>query len=218
MYPLIELHTWPSVAWMTLLWGCGDSLHLEAAEHFQKGSFRNRYHLAGPNGVQRLSIPLQKGKHQQTPIRQVRIAYDEPWQRTHWRSIVTAYGSAPFFPFFEREIQVFYEKKYEFLFDFNVAVLEWTLRRLQLPRVLSYTTDYATAPSPLDFRNQLLPVRENAPAWFRPTPYAQVFTERFGFLSELSVLDLLLCHGKQGADILQRSWQGHVIDLTAGNT
>ena len=69
---LLELPYLPPVSWMALAWQ-SKTLWLEACENYQKGSYRNRCHIAGPNGIQRLSVPLEKGKHQQTPIRQVRM-------------------------------------------------------------------------------------------------------------------------------------------------
>ncbi|MBK6995246.1 MAG: WbqC family protein [Lewinellaceae bacterium] len=92
---LLETQYLPSIAWCSAVWQ-EKLVALDAAEHYQKGSLRNRCHIAGPNGPQRLSIPLIKGKHQQTPIRGVRISYEIPWQRQHWRTIKTVYGNAPF--------------------------------------------------------------------------------------------------------------------------
>jgi hypothetical protein len=208
VYPLIELPVWPSVAWMTLLWKQG-ALVLETQEHFQKGSFRNRYHLAGPNGLQRLSIPLAKGKHQQSPIREVRLSYDEPWQRTHWRSIVTAYGNAPYFEYFEEGLSAFYFKKYDYLYDFNLEILQWTLKTLSFKGTLQFSETFQTksVQTPMDYRDQLTPGAEKYPDWFAPHRYAQVFSERFGFIPNLSVLDLLMCQGKQSCEILEKSWR-----------
>ena len=94
MLPHFTLYYLPPVSWCAAAWN-SEAIVVEACENYQKGSLRNRCFIAGPNGVQRLSIPLEKGKHRQMPIRDVRIAYDEPWQRQHWRSISTAYGNAP---------------------------------------------------------------------------------------------------------------------------
>jgi hypothetical protein len=118
----------PPLSWFSILWQ-QDHIIIEAAENYQKGSFRNRCHIAGPNGMQRLSVPLEKGKHQKTPIREVRISYTEPWQRLHWRAIKTAYGNAPFFEHYETELAVFFEKKYPFLFDLNQEILYFFIKK-----------------------------------------------------------------------------------------
>jgi hypothetical protein len=159
---------------------------VEACEHYQKGSFRNRCHIAGPNGVQRLSIPLVKGKHNQMPIKEVRIAYDEPWQVRHWRSIRTAYGNAPYFEHYADDLAPHYEKHYTFLFDLNLELLRLVLQqKLGWQGEIVLSTSYIPADLPKDL----------------PQQYPQVFEDKHGFLPDLSILDLLFCCGKNGRDL-----------------
>ncbi len=194
---------------MTLAWN-SPALSLEACEHYQKGSYRNRCHLAGPNGVQRLSIPLLHGKHQQTPIREVRIAPGTDWPKQHWRSIRTAYGNAPFFEHYADELAPFYEKSWPFLFDFNLELLQFVLGKIGYRGEISCSETFLPRQTARagDFREMLRP-NAPVPAWFSPLPYAQVFTDRHGFLPDLAVLDLLMCCGKGAGAVLERSynWQ-----------
>ncbi len=205
---LLETQYLPSVAWCAAVWR-EQAVALDAAEHYQKGSLRNRCHIAGPNGPHRLSIPLVKGKHQQTAIREVRISYLEPWQRQHWRSIQAAYGNAPYFEHYAEEIRPFYERKFEFLFDYN---LEFQL--LILKKKLGWTGAFTFQdqnfhveawPAESDLRNQIGGDPNDFPEWFTPQRYPQVFEERTGFLPNLSVLDLLFCCGKTGAEVLSNT-------------
>ena len=207
MQLLIELPYWPPVSWLALAWS-NKKLCLEACENFQKGSYRNRCHIAGPNGVQRLSIPLQKGKHQQTPIRDVRIAYDEPWQLLHWRSICTAYGNAPYFEHYAGEIEIFYQKRFEFLFDYNLEILHFFFKKTDWLMEVNLTKSFQAQTDPdqiLDMRTAISPKSPTPPDHFWAAPYAQVFLERHGFLPDLSALDLLLCCGKESTSVLQNS-------------
>lgn len=202
--PLLPLLYFPPVAWFSLLWRV-EKVTLEACENYQKGSLRNRCYLAGPNGVQRLSIPLETGKHQQRPVRDVRIAYDEDWQRQHWRSIRTAYGNAPFFEHYADDLVPFFEKRFGFLFDFNLEILHFLLRKFGWPGTFHLSEQYVQSSQPLiatDFRQAFSGDAEDLPAWFSATPYPQVFMERHGFLANLSALDLLFCCGKQAGEIL----------------
>ena len=205
---LLEIQYLPAVAWCAAVWR-EELVCLEASEHYQKGSLRNRCYLAGPNGPQRLSIPLEKGKHQQTPIREVRIAYSEPWQRLHWRTIQSAYGNAPFYEHYADEIRPFYEKRWTYLFDYNLEFQTFILKKK-----LGWKGDFKmeTAYCPpgkwaggLDLRDTIGSRQAEIPDWFTPLPYPQVFQERSGFLPNLSVLDLLFCCGRAGIEVLSQS-------------
>ncbi|NJK84178.1 MAG: WbqC family protein [Saprospiraceae bacterium] len=110
---LLELHYLPCVHYFTKI--CQyPKVCLEQHENYLKRSYRNRCHLAAANGILRLSIPLEKGKNQQMPIRSVKIAYDEPWQKQHLKSIHTAYGNAPFFNDYMDELAYFYHQHYDY--------------------------------------------------------------------------------------------------------
>jgi len=202
-HTLIELFYWPPVSWQSLA-AISEGLLLEACENFQKGSYRNRCHIAGPNGLQRLSIPLQKGKHQQTPIREVRIAPDEPWQRAHWRSICTAYGNAPFFEHYADEVAPFFEKNYTFLFDLNLDIVQFLFKKSGWNDAIHLTESYRKPDSGnqtdgiVDARGCISPNAATPADLFIPAPYPQVFSERHGFLPDLSALDLLFCCSAKG--------------------
>jgi hypothetical protein len=203
----------PPISWCAAAWD-KEEVFIEACENYQKGSLRNRCYIAGSNGIQRLSIPLVKGKHQQTPVREVRIAYDEPWQRQHWRTIKTAYGNAPFFEHYADEIAPFYERRYEYLFDYNLDLfififqkkLGWNGRLIMTQEWLP-TLKWAPV---TDLRETIPGVPDEWPEWFYPACYPQVFTERNGFLPNLSVLDLLFCCGKTGGEVLKQSIPGQI--------
>ena len=175
-------------------------VYLEACEQYQKGSYRNRCVLASGEGPLLLSIPLQKGKHQQSPIREVRIDYSLPWQRQHWRTIRTCYGSAPFFPHYEALIRAWYEdRRPTFLWDYCLSLQTDLLGIFRLsPSIFlteTYQTHYPAEGEILDFRQAIHPKKPGAYATRPPLPYPQIFEDRQGFLPDLSILDFLLCQG-----------------------
>ncbi len=188
---------------------------IEAHENYQKGSFRNRCHIANSTGVQVLSVPLRKGKNAKQPIKEVAIAYDMDWQKQHWQSIRTAYGSAPFWEHYAPQLELFFLKKYDYLFDLNIAILETFLKILKLKNTVSvsFSTDYEADFTPkcifvtasgarqegVDFRNKIIPNKTN----FQGEKYAQLFQERTGFLPNLSILDLVFCTGPQAMTVIQ---------------
>ena len=88
---LVEIQYLPPIPYMALFVQY-DTVTIEAHENYQKGSYRNRAYILSPQDKQLLSVPLLKGKHQQMPITEVKIAYHMPWYSQHWHAIQTAYG------------------------------------------------------------------------------------------------------------------------------
>lgn len=170
----------PPLAFFQAFW-LEETVTIEACEHYQKGAWRNRCMIAGPNGAQRLSIPLEKGKHQQTPIRDVRISYHENWQLIHWRSIKTAYGNAPYFEHYADQLVRFYEKKEVFLFDYNLALFDFLVKKTGWKGRILLSENYAPVPDLPEIGIK---------------PYPQVFQDRYEFMGGLSVLDALMCGQK----------------------
>jgi WbqC-like protein family len=193
----------PPISWCSLVFKA-EKVTIEACEHYQKGTYRNRCHLIGPNGLQKLSIPLLQGKHQQTPIREVKIAYAEAWQKNHWRSICAAYGRAPYFEHYAPFLMPFYQKKYEFLFDFNYELLLLIGKKMGYNGVFEFSETWQekSVLTPIDYRNTVSFEAAKLGNWFEPKQYSQVFEEKHGFIADLSILDLLFCSGKLGIEKL----------------
>ena len=205
---LLELAYLPNVQYFTKLLAY-DKVYLEAQEHYSKGSYRNRCHIVAANGLQRFSIPLNKGKHQKMGIRNVEIAYTENWQAQQWQSIQSAYGNAPFFEFYADELAPVFKMKTHLLWDWNWHLLRLMLQLTGIDANIEFTTSYEPTPPAeiLDFRNSISPKkqRQKEDARFEPSPYAQVFTERHGFLANLSILDVLFCTGPGAIQVIQNS-------------
>jgi hypothetical protein len=193
-----ELHYLPSIA-VFQHFSAAKVIYLEAHEHYQKRSYRNRAHIVGANGLQRLSIPLRKGKNQQQPIQDVQLTYHESWPKQHWQSIISAYGNAPFFPYYADELAPVFTQAYDKLWDFNLDLLRLLFRLLQWDTPLLFTDEYHREyPADVyDLRNQIKPGQTTALNSAHFPAYPQVFTERHGFLPNLSILDLLFCQGPQ---------------------
>ncbi|GAA0883412.1 WbqC family protein [Sphingobacterium siyangense subsp. cladoniae] len=176
-------------------------LVIEKYEHFQKQSYRTRARIASANGVQDLIVPIQHGNKERVPMKDIRISYEFDWQRLHWLSIQTAYRSSAYFEYYEDDFIRFYEEKFAYLVDFNVAQLELILKSIKLKRAIGFTEEYVAAPSEMiDFRNLIHPKKESILR--DPKEYYQVFSDKNGFYPDLSIIDLLFNQGPQSKSYL----------------
>lgn len=206
MTALLELQFLPPVQYFTKLVSYPHVV-LEQMEHYQKRSYRNRCHIAAARGILRLSVPLQRGKNEQMPVREVRIAYDQAWQKHMEHSIRSAYRSAPFFEEYAPPILETLHRKEVFLFDLNLLLLEQTCRFLGIGPGWNYSTDYTSSPfgDCHDLRNAIRPVHPPEDPRFLPARYNQVFEDKHGFSPNLSIIDLLFCAGPEALSILKAS-------------
>lgn len=185
-------------------------VYIEQNENFIKQTYRNRAVILGANGPISLIVPVEKGREQKIKIKDLRIAYDDEWQRNHWRTIFSAYNSSPFFEYYADDLEPFFRKKYEFLFDFNQQITESILEILEIQVDLKLTEDFEQIPvNCLNFREKINPkAHRNAhDPVFVAQPYTQVFSEKFGFVPDLSILDLLFNEGPSAHSVLLQSFR-----------
>lgn len=174
---------------------------LEQHEYYQKQSYRNRCRIATANGIMDLSIPVDSaGK---TLIRDLRISDHNNWQTHHWRSIETAYNSSPFFEYYADDFRPFFEKKWLFLWDFNLALFNKTLELLDIETKIELTEQYKpeTSDNFLDLRATIHPKKEIS---LLLKPYYQVFETKFGFMPNMSIIDLLFNMANEAQLILKK--------------
>lgn len=192
IYPLFYL---PPVHYFSALKTADFNILVEKQEHFPKQTYRNRATIASPNGTLDLIIPVVKGAKIHTPIKDVKISYDSKWQRLHWLSLQTCYRSAAYFEYYEDGLAPFYEKKYDFLFDYNLELLQWMFKQLKTSPAISFTHTYEKEiPGMIDYRNQF---GKKTIHEIETKSYFQVFSDRNEFIPNLSIVDLLFNQGPQ---------------------
>ncbi|MFN0276569.1 MAG: WbqC family protein [Chitinophagales bacterium] len=194
---LIELQYLPAIPWIQLIQQY-EKIYLDVKEHYVKGSYRNRCHILGPNGLQRLSIPLLKGKHQHSAMEDVSISYETHWQKDHWLSLCSAYRRSPYFEYYEDIFYPFYHTKHEKLFYFNYELLKCIFKILGIQKEITFTEDYIKpgAAGFDDYRTMISPKKENS-ALPSTSAYSQVFSDRFPFHANLSIFDLICNTGNK---------------------
>lgn len=171
-------------------------------EPHQKKSFNNRCTIAGANGPILLSIPLQKGRIQTTPLKDIRISNDENWQKRHWRSILSSYNASPWFSFYRDSMADVFSRPHTFLMDWNLSCLDWTIRQMRM--TLHYELNgQDNRPDLSGVAKQ--PVRPKTEGVNLNIRYQQVFESRHGFIPGLSILDLLFCTGPKTSVALLKS-------------
>ena len=179
----------------------GNQAIIDNHENYVKQSYRNRYAIYSPNKVQLLSVPVVKGRSPQQPIRAIRIAYDENWPRLHWQALTTAYNSSPFFEHYADAVFNLLQNREEYLVDFNRAAHRTIAQLIGLPQTLQYSHAYIAPQTDgyTDLRNL---TQKHPEMLCEQKPYNQVFAQNFGFVPNLSILDLLFAEGPNAISYL----------------
>jgi len=175
---------------------------VEQHEFFVRQTYRNRCHIAASAGIITLTIPVEKTASGKGLIRDIKISAHGQWQQQHWRTISAAYSSSPFFEFYADDIIPFYEKKYNFLWDFNIELQQTICDLIDIQPVIKLTEEYFVKANSgiYDLREMIHPKKSTVFKDFKP--YYQVFSEKNGFLPNLSILDLLMNKGNESVFVL----------------
>ena len=182
-------------------------VYIEACENFQKQSYRNRSRFYGAEGVQTLSFPLlHEGGTHKIPISEIKIDYKTPWVQQHERAIVSAYGMSAYFDYYKDELFAILESGHERLFDLNLALIRFFIEKTGIKVDLRLTEDYEREPQMEDLREAIHPKRPNTilSDLDLEKPYFQVFAPKYGFMSDLSIMDLLFNEGPDSILFLKK--------------
>jgi hypothetical protein len=178
-----------------------DHINWEVFENYPKQTYRNRCRIPGPNGIQSLSIPTLKTDELKRLTKEVRIANTDRWQQVHWRSIETAYNKSPYFMYYRDAFEPMYSRPYDFLVDYNLAIMQVVMRMLKVKTSISLTDHFVPIGSiPHDYRDSFTPKQESGIIF---PPYYQVFGDRQGFHGDLSIIDLLFNLGPGARQYLE---------------
>ncbi len=183
----------PPVSFFSAMAGASDVL-IEQHDSYCKQTYRNRCLIASANGVQALTIPVIKPDCPEQPMKDVRISDHGEWRRQHWNALESAYMNTPYFIYYQDDFRPFYEKKYEFLLDFNLGLTQVILNLAHMKVELSLTDSYCSRPDGITDLRALVNTREH---YANARPYWQVFQQKHGFLPGLSAVDLLFNMGPE---------------------
>jgi len=169
-----------------------DSVYFEVCDNYQKQSFRNRAEIYGANGKLALTVPVSYSQKNRQLYKDVRIANEEKWQIQHLKSLQSAYSMSPFFEYYIDDLMPLFETHFNYILDFNLKCFDILSDSLQLNLSPKHTSVFEKdTTDKTDFRT--LVKRNFKVESFQP--YTQVFTEKHGFIPNLSILDLLFNEG-----------------------
>ena len=198
-----------------------DHCLIEQYDSFQKQTYRNRCVIATANGVQALTVPVEHTNlspltsHLSTLVKDLRISDHNQWRRVHWNALQSAYSESPFFEYYVDDLHPFFEKKYAFLLDFNEAIRQKICELIDIHPHVVHSSQFIVhnyEPQPAqnnyelctmnyeliaDFREVINAKHPQPDAEFDAKTYWQVFQHKHGFLSNLSILDLLFNMGPE---------------------
>ena len=177
--------------------------------HYTKQTYRNRCKIATANGVMALSIPTIKPATEKCKTKDIRIDNSQHWQQIHWRALEAGYNSSPFFEYYKDDFAPFYTNKFEFLVDYTFQLQSLVIALLELDCKVQLTDAYTTYDDALDYRDALSAKKKIEDNDFVISSYYQVFENKFGFIPNLSILDLLFNMGNESILVLQKSASKH---------
>ena len=183
---LLPIFYLPPVSWFSVFLNPENQITFEQFENFPKQTYRNRATIYGANGKLPLIIPIKHtGKRE---IKDIEISFAEDWQKLHWKSIKTAYQSTPYFEFYEDKLKSIFSEKIISLKDFNIKALGIILAILKTEKNYDFTSEYFKNPESEDYRERFSAKSESE---FETPEYYQSFSDKYGFLKDLSILDLI---------------------------
>lgn len=181
-----------------------DRCLIERYDNYVKQTYRNRCVIAATGGPQTLTVPIERYEGGKCLMRDIRISDHGAWRHIHWNAIVSSYGESPFFDYYADDIRPFFERRWTYLYDFNLDITHTVCSLLDIRPVIEPTSDYIRTEGVAadDFRDAIRPKHPLHDAAFEPRPYYQVYSRKHGFLPNLSILDLLFNEGPEGILLL----------------
>ena len=175
-----------------------EEVQIECWESFQKQTYRNRCLIATTQGIQALTVPVERNSQQST-INSICISDHGNWRHLHWNALMSAYGESPFFEYYQDDIRPFFEQRWDYLFDFNEAIRCKMCELLDIQPKVSFTQIWRDPDNSenSDYRETINPKHPLPDPDFEPKPYYQVYQQKYGFLPNLSILDLLFNMGPE---------------------
>lgn len=189
---LLPIFYLPPISWFAVFLKEENEIVFEQYENFPKQTYRNRANIYGANGRLSLIIPINHSGER--VMKEIKVSHRENWQKLHWKSIKTAYQSSPYFEFYEDRLQKIFEFETDSLIQFNLNALKIVLDILKTEKAYSLNIGYVKIPLEENYREKFSAKKESD---IEMEEYYQTFTDKMGFMKDLSILDLICNKGPE---------------------
>ena len=123
------------------------------------------------------------------------------------RAIDAAYHTSAYYDHYREDLFAVLERRPERLFDLNLSLIRFFLGKTGIACTLQPTAEYALPSGAADdWRERIHPKRPDTVLrdLGLDRPYFQVFSTKYGFLPNLSIMDLLFNEGPDSILCLKR--------------
>ncbi len=171
---------------------------IESHDFYIKQSLRNHTIILGPNGDQKLTVPINRKGKSKTIFKNVKIS-NKIWKKKHMQSIKTAYGNSPFFIHYVDQIFEIINYKTDLLSNLNKSLLTYFLKELNIKNNITYTNEYLKdyGHDFLDCRNKKIHSNN-----IQSIYYQQTFLNKSNNLEKYSIIDLLFNIGNESKNTI----------------
>ena len=172
----------------------------EVEDNFQKQTYRNRCYIYTAQGKHLLNVPIQHTKGVKQKTKDIKIDYKDDWNKLHLKTLKTAYSSSPFFEFYIDDLLPVFEKRHTYLLDLNLDCNKFIMNSLQIEFNTLKTSEFI---KDIDFKDARNLANAKSNSQFNLEEYYQVFNSNHGFISNLSILDLIFMEGPNALNYLE---------------
>lgn len=164
---------------------------IDIHEHYKKQTWRNRTQILESNGPMYLSVPVMRPFGSKSPVKDIEITYDTDWRKDHWKALQSSYKHAPYFYYYGPQLKELIYQDEKILHLYNLTILKQILIWLDLEIEVAFSEDYIVPEGPEDFRIALDKKQFDQ----TQAKYIQVFSDKYPFSPNLSIIDLLMNEG-----------------------